>query len=163
MIVTNAYKHAKSVPKCKDTLFTAFCAIFVASYFLSTAGHTVSAPAATGYSGPFRTLNGELLSLSHLRCLTFVRQAAFLTRSSVDSPLNATALMVPQLNVRLLQMEAESNCSNCSCSKSGRAAPFVDVERGAARIGYAVGGALGSQNCGPQICVPNIFRYICIQ
>jgi hypothetical protein len=61
MIVTNAYKHAKSVPKCKDTLFTAFCAIFVASYLSSTAGHTVSAPAATGYYGPFRTLNGERL------------------------------------------------------------------------------------------------------
>ena len=30
---------------------------------------------------PLQTLNGELLSLSHLRCLTFVGQAPFLTGS----------------------------------------------------------------------------------
>ena len=66
------------MPKCKDTLFTAFCAIFVASYFLSTAGHTVSAPAATGYYGPFRTLNGERLPFNSLRDLTVVGRSAVL-------------------------------------------------------------------------------------
>ena len=61
-----------------------------------------------GYAIPFRTLNGELLHHSHLRCLFVVRQAPFLTGSSQGLALNAVLLILPKLIVRLLQLESIS-------------------------------------------------------
>ena len=53
---------------------------------------------------PFQTLNGELLHLSHLRCLIVVEQAPFLTGSSRGPALNAKSLILPKLSVLLLQI-----------------------------------------------------------
>ena len=57
-----------------------------------------------GYARPFRTLNGELLHLSHLRCLIVVGQAPFLTGSSQGLALYAVSLILPKRTVLLLQI-----------------------------------------------------------
>ena len=58
-----------------------------------------------GYSTPLQTLNGKLLHLSHHTVSNRRQTSAVLNGIFRGVTLNATALMVPQLNVRLLQME----------------------------------------------------------
>ena len=58
-----------------------------------------------GYSAPLQTLNGKLLHLSHHTVSNRRQTSAVLNGIFRGATLNATALMVPQLNVRLLQME----------------------------------------------------------
>jgi len=59
-----------------------------------------------GYSALLQTLNGKLLHLSHHTVSNRRQTSAVLNGIFRGATLNATALMVPQLNVRLLQMEA---------------------------------------------------------
>ena len=58
-----------------------------------------------GYSALLQTLNGKLLHLSHHTVSNRRQTSAVLNGIFRGATLNATALMVPQLIVRLLQME----------------------------------------------------------
>ena len=64
--------------------------------FLATQNYRFGEQTLLGYERPFRTLNGELLHLSHLRCLIVVEQAPFLTGSSQGLSFNAKSLNAPQ-------------------------------------------------------------------
>ena len=56
-----------------------------------------------GYSGPLRTLNGELVLIVPLRGPNVPRTNPVLNGILQGSPLNAAALMIPQSTVLLLQ------------------------------------------------------------
>ena len=75
-------------------------------FFEASAGLSVWKATATGYSGPFRTLNVERLLFSPLRGLTVVRRSAVLNGILQGSALNATSLMLPKPNILLLQLES---------------------------------------------------------
>ena len=57
-----------------------------------------------GYSGLLQTLNVERLLFNPLRGLTVVERSAVLNGILQSPPLNATALMLPNLIVLLLQI-----------------------------------------------------------